>query len=178
MPTGWGGRIAATSPCSSTPHTGEDYIKRIVGLPGDTVQVTHGILSVNAKPSSGRGSPIITSANGSSRIGVTRTTSAYRYSESLPGGLSHEILGDETNLPEDSLPQDSTPIFKVPPDRFFAMGDNRDNSNDSRLSLGYVPLANLVGRAEFSLFSRARVFRCGGSWSTSRLAFAGSACCG
>jgi signal peptidase I len=57
--------------------------------------------------------------------------------------------------PEDSLPHDNTGTFKVPPGHFFAMGDNRDNSNDSRLELGYVPLANLVGQAEFCYFSWA-----------------------
>jgi signal peptidase I len=63
-------------------------------------------------------------------------------------------LGGPVKFPEDSLPQDNTGKFTVPPNRFFAMGDNRDNSNDSRLGLGYVPLENLVGRAEFCYFSR------------------------
>jgi signal peptidase I len=137
------------------PHTGADFIKRIVGLPGDSVQVSRGVLSINGQ------------AVQRTRIGdyherewlepYQRYTDdvRYRYSETLASGLSYEILGVEMTLPEDSLPQDNTPVFKVPPGRFFAMGDNRDNSNDSRLDLGYVPLTNLVGRAEFSLFSRA-----------------------
>jgi signal peptidase I len=66
----------------------------------------------------------------------------------MPGGVKHEILGDFTSQPEDSAPQDNTRVFEVPAGSFFAMGDNRDNSDDSRLNLGYVPIENLVGRAD------------------------------
>jgi signal peptidase I len=66
----------------------------------------------------------------------------------MPDGVKHEILGDLVSQPEDSAPQDNTDVYEVPPDHFFAMGDNRDNSLDSRLGLGYVPLENLVGRAD------------------------------
>ncbi len=137
------------------PHTGEDYIKRIVGLPGDTVQLSHGILSINGQAVQRRR---IADYHERTWLDIYRRYDdrlRYRYSETLSGGQPHEILGGDLTLPEDSLPQDNTPVFEVPPDRFFAVGDNRDNSNDSRLGLGYVPLANLVGRAEFSLFSRA-----------------------
>jgi signal peptidase I len=137
------------------PHTGEDYIKRIVGLPGDTVQLSHGILSINGQAVQRRR---IADYHERTWLDIYRRyddTLRYRYSESIPGGQPHEILGGDVTLPEDSLPQDNTPMFRVPPDRFFAIGDNRDNSSDSRFTLGYVPLANLVGRAEFCLFSRA-----------------------
>ena len=137
------------------PHTGEDYIKRIVGLPGDTVQVSHGILSINGQAVQRRR---IADYHVRTWLDIYQRYDdrvRYRYIETLPNGLSHEILGADLNQPEDSLPQDNTPVFDVPPDRFFAMGDNRDNSGDSRFSLGYVPLANLIGRAEFCLFSRA-----------------------
>ena len=66
----------------------------------------------------------------------------------MPNGVVHDILGNFANQPEDALSQDDTPVFEVPPDHFFAMGDNRDNSSDSRLGLGYVPVENLVGRAD------------------------------
>jgi signal peptidase I len=137
------------------PHTGEDYIKRIVGLPGDTVQLSHGIVSIN-----GRAAQRTRIADYHERTWLEmyrryEDNVRYRYTETLPDGQPHEILGGYVTLPEDSLPQDNTGTFKVPPDRFFAIGDNRDNSNDSRLELGYVPLANLVGRAELFYFSRA-----------------------
>jgi signal peptidase I len=137
------------------PHSGEDYIKRIVGLPGDTVQVNHGIVSIN-----GQTAERTRIADYHERVWYEnyqrdQDNVRYRYIETLPGGQSHEILGGPVKFPEDSLPQDNTGRFTVPPGRFFAMGDNRDNSNDSRLGLGYVPLTNLVGRAEFCYFSRA-----------------------
>jgi signal peptidase I len=73
-----------------------------------------------------------------------------QYSETLPGGRSHRIieLGD-------ALPLDNTLIYRVPPGYVFAMGDNRDNSQDSRVltAVGYIPIENLVGRAEFLFFS-------------------------
>lgn len=136
------------------PHTGEDYIKRIVGLPGDIVQLNHGIVSIN-----GQIAERTRIADYHERVWYeeyrrNQDDVRYRYIETLPGGQPHEILGGPIGFPEDSLPQDNTGKFTVPPNRFFAMGDNRDNSNDSRLEMGYVPLANLVGRAEFCYFSR------------------------
>jgi signal peptidase I len=133
----------------------EDYIKRVIGLPGDRIQVVRGVLFINGE------------ASKRERIGdylehevecfpseddceraVAHDYLRYHYIETMPGGVRHEILGDETTMPEDSLPQDNTGVFQVPADSFFAMGDNRDNSNDSRLGLGTVPIDNLVGRAD------------------------------
>jgi signal peptidase I len=136
------------------PHTGEDYIKRIVGLPGDTVQLTRGVVSINGQ--TGQRTRITDYHERTWQEMYRRYEDdvRYRYTETLPNGRPHDILGGHVTLPEDSLPQDNTGTFKVPDGRFFAIGDNRDNSNDSRLDLGYVPLANLVGRAEFCYFSR------------------------
>jgi signal peptidase I len=137
------------------PHTGQDYIKRIVGLPGDKIQVTHGILIINGQPSTRvrvgdyleHEAPCHPSEDDCQfRMAVDELR--YHYIETLPNGVTHQILGETTNEPEDSMPQDNTEVFDVPPDHFFAMGDNRDNSLDSRLGLGYVPLENLVGRAD------------------------------
>jgi signal peptidase I len=137
------------------PHTGEDYIKRIVGLPGDTIQLSRGVISINGQPVQ---RTRIADYHERTWLEMYRRYDdivRYRYAESIPGSQPHEILGNEIRLSEDSMPQDNTGIFKVPPGHFFAVGDNRDNSNDSRFQLGYVPLTNLVGRVEFCHFSRA-----------------------
>jgi signal peptidase I len=118
-----------------------DYIKRIVGLPGDTIQVVHGILNINGTPVTREEVAPFTDEDG-------RTYT--RYVETLPNGVKHPILeqGDDEAL-------DNTQPYKVPPGHYFAMGDNRDNSRDSRVTdeVGYVPAENLIGRAEFLFFS-------------------------
>jgi len=130
------------------PHTGEDYIKRIVGLPGDKIQVRQGILIINGEPSKRERISDYLEREWLDSYDRPENDLRYHYIETLPDGVRHEILGDFTVQPEDSAPQDNTAIFEVPADSFFAMGDNRDNSNDSRLDLGYVPIENLVGRAD------------------------------
>jgi signal peptidase I len=137
------------------PHNGEDYIKRIVGLPGDTVQLSHGIVSINGQAAQRRRIADYHERDWLEIYQRYTDDVRYRYIETLPGGQAHEILGGYVTAPEDAMPQDDTGMFKVPPGHFFAMGDNRDNSNDSRLELGYVPLMNLVGQAEFCYFSWA-----------------------
>jgi len=122
-----------------------DYIKRIIGLPGDTVQVRGGILEINgvAVKRERLGTYVYQDTRG-----VFHNT--VRYLETLPGGVSHEILEES-----DSYPADNTPLYRVPEGYFFAMGDNRDNSRDSRFldGVGYIPKENLVGRAEVLFFS-------------------------
>ncbi|MBT7941739.1 MAG: signal peptidase I, partial [Alphaproteobacteria bacterium] len=119
-----------------------DYIKRIIGLPGDTVQLKNSILFINNKPVRRERVEDFVAPTGFGNY--TRTP---RYLETLPGGKRHYLL-EET---EDSF-RDSTPVYKVPEDHYFAMGDNRDNSSDSRV-IGFIPKVNLVGRAEFLFFS-------------------------
>lgn len=122
-----------------------DYIKRIVGLPGDTIQVRGGILHIN-------GEAVKRERVGEyvyeDRHGISRTTILYK--ETLPNGVSHEILEES-----DSYPADNTPVYRVPEGHFFGMGDNRDHSQDSRflMDVGYIPKENLVGRAEMMFFS-------------------------
>ena len=130
------------------PHTGEDYIKRIVGLPGDKIQVVHGILTINGEASKRERIGDYLEHEVDDRSDTPYTVLRYHYIETMPNGVKHEILGEPTSEPEDSHSQDDTPVFTVPDDAFFAMGDNRDNSSDSRLELGYVPVENLVGRAD------------------------------
>src|SRR5579862_488385 len=122
-----------------------DFIKRIVGLPGATVQEKDGILYIN-------GQPVQRENLGSYVYDESGRTATYTlYTETLPTGYRHPIieLGD-------NMPLDNTGVFTVPPGHYFMMGDNRDNSADSRdpsSGVGYVPAENLVGRAVFIFYS-------------------------
>jgi signal peptidase I len=123
-----------------------DYIKRVIGLPGDRIQMKGGLLYINGtlvKREPTDGCDVPPEAAGAQVV--------QRYWETLPNGVGHCIieLGDDRLL-------DNTPVFLVPPDSYFMMGDNRDNSSDSRdpaSGVGYVPAENLVGHAEFIFFS-------------------------
>jgi signal peptidase I len=119
------------------------WVKRVIGLPGDHVQVRQGIVWINGQPASIKPDGI-----GEAEDDNGAGEPARRYIETLPGGVSHEIfkLYDNGRL-------DNTPEVVVPPDRLFVMGDNRDNSADSRVSVreggvGLLPTDNLVGRVD------------------------------
>jgi signal peptidase I len=122
-----------------------DYIKRIIGLPGDRIQVTDGILNVNgvAVKRERVGNYVEYDAQGN---GAHRTL----FNETLPEGRVHPILEIT-----DAGIFDNTGEYVVPAGHYFMMGDNRDNSMDSRarFEVGFVPAENLVGRAEFLFFS-------------------------
>jgi len=122
-----------------------DYIKRIVGLPGDTIQLVESVLHINGKPVERR--KVEDFINEESPGQFSRST---RYIETLPNGREHYILEEWENTA-----YDTTGVYKVPQGHYFAMGDNRDHSRDSRFldQVGYVPKNNLVGRAEFLFFS-------------------------
>jgi signal peptidase I len=127
------------------PDPSVDYIKRVVGLPGDKIIVKDGQLIINGvgvpRVKTGQiDNPDITEAN--------RPVDVYR--ETLPNGVSYDTL----DLTPNSI-GDNTREFDVPPDHYFMMGDNRDNSSDSRFTVGYVPAENLVGRANLVFFSIA-----------------------
>jgi signal peptidase I len=117
---------------------GVDYVKRIVGLPGDTVQMRDGVLYINGElvprkriedyPFAFEGA----------------TVAMHQYVETSPGGAAYRII-----KVGDNGPLDNTPIYTVPPGNYFTLGDNRDNSLDSRVQsqFGSIPAAKLIGRA-------------------------------
>ncbi len=117
-----------------------DYIKRLVGLPGDRIQVREGVLSIN-----GQVVPRVKQEDFEQEQPDGTPIAITRYRETLPNGVSYDVLD---SMPEGPL--DNTPVYTVPADHYFFMGDNRDSSQDSRVLevVGYVPLENLVGRAE------------------------------
>jgi signal peptidase I len=121
-----------------------DYIKRIVGLPGDRLQVKDGILHINGEPAEVEPIGQFVDTMDGRQIDVPL------YVEILPGSeRAHEIL----DLTERGR-LDNTGVFEVPPGHVFAMGDNRDNSLDSRThAVGFIPVENLIGRAEIIMFS-------------------------
>jgi signal peptidase I len=132
------------------PRDGQtDYIKRVIGLPGDKIQMKEGRLYIN-----GEIVPRTPIAKAQTEDFYGREGEVPTYEETLPGGVKHTII----EIQGDTGFYDNTGVYEVPPNNYFMMGDNRDNSTDSRVSpdqggVGYVPFENLVGRAELIFFS-------------------------
>ncbi len=131
-----------------------DYIKRLVGLPGDRIQVIQGRLYIN-------GQMLHRETVGMHRIETPEGTNEtiMEYIETFPDGTMHTIYEES-----DNEPLDNTEEFMVPEGHYFMMGDNRDNSQDSRVPelVGFVPSQNLIGRAEilfFSIDESANIFK-------------------
>lgn len=124
-----------------------DYIKRVIGLPGDEVQMRSGVLYINgtAVPKVPDGDFLTRESD--EEAGARKIP---RFVETLPNGVTYKVLDSD---PNGSF--DNTGVFKVPAGHYFMMGDNRDNSTDSRApwGVGYVPYENLIGRAEVIFYS-------------------------
>lgn len=123
----------------------ELYVERVVGLPGDRIQIVQGVLHVN-------GAPVGRTPNGNHVLidGAGPPRRVPQYVETLPGGRAHRIIetgGDTSHF-------DDTRTYTVPPDHYFVLGDNRDNSADSRI-FGPVPAEFIRHRPLFIYWSRS-----------------------
>ena len=165
------GRILFTEPkrgdvvVFKNPSDGRDFIKRLIGLPGDRIQVRQGLLYINDKPVEAKPAGFFDEVKApqgpdgsiprceNNPVPAGGVCKKERIRETLPNGVTHDILNFENG------PGDNTPIFTVPAGQYFFMGDNRDNSADSRFAppegVGFVPAENLVGRADRIMFSSA-----------------------
>jgi signal peptidase I len=123
-----------------------DYIKRVIGLPGDRIQMKDGVLFINdvAVKKERIEDYVDTDPQGGGGVPVPQ------YEETLPNGVTYRVL-DATTVGA----VDNTDVYVVPDAHYFMMGDNRDNSQDSRYTenVGYVPVENFVGRADVLFFS-------------------------
>ncbi len=149
------------------PTLGTDYVKRLIGLPGDKVQVKNGVVYINGEAARQEPAGVFVEtmerqgaegryprcSNGP--VGEGGACEKQRLRETLPGGVTHDILNitDRGDL-------DNTAVFTVPEGHYFFMGDNRDNSTDSRVAqsasgVGFVPAENLLGRVDRVMFSSA-----------------------
>jgi signal peptidase I len=126
-----------------------DYIKRIVRLAGDHIQMRHGNLYINDQLVPRRAIKDYRYDEGGTSIVL------HQYVEALPRGTGQPPLEHQIIKVGDNGPLDNTPVYEVPPDHYFAMGDNRDNSQDSRVlsAVGYIPMENFVGRAAIIFYS-------------------------
>jgi signal peptidase I len=166
------GRILGSEPQTGDvvvfrhPVNGSDFIKRLIGTPGDKIQVKGGVLFINGIEATQQPMPpfeevydkqgpvgsLPVCANPGVALGATCVKE--RFLETLPNGVKHSILNVRTGRLDD------TPVFTVPEGKYFFMGDNRDNSTDSRvpqtaMGVGFVPFENLIGRADRIMFSSA-----------------------
>jgi signal peptidase I len=172
------GRLFARQPESGDvvvfkkpPYQEVDYIKRVIGLPGDMIQMKEGQLFINGLPvPKKRISNFVIPVSPNTVCTMpqfeetasdgTQRCSYPRFTETLPNGKSYNVLdlGSRYNGDPDLVDPDNTPVYSVPAGHLFMMGDNRDNSEDSRIpikdgGISIVPQENLVGRAAVTMFS-------------------------
>ena len=125
------------------------WVKRVVGLPGDRIQMKQGLLHVNGTPVVRERLADFADADACGKAPNARIK---RWRETLPNGVSYETLDCV-----DNGFYDNTNVYTVPSGHFFVLGDNRDNSADSRVlsAIGYIPLENFIGRARLIFYSRS-----------------------
>jgi signal peptidase I len=152
----FGGRIFGSAPQRGDvvvfrlpKDTRIDYVKRLMGLPGDRIQMKDGLLYINDVPVQRESLPDYV---GEDPCGTDPMVSVKRWREKLPNGVSYQALDCV-----DNGFYDNTPVFTIPAGQYFMIGDNRDNSMDSRglSSVGYVPFENLIGRVDLIFYSGA-----------------------
>ena len=148
------------------PVNSKAYVSRLIGLPGDRVQMRDGVVYLNGLPAktepagqfeevfAEQGPMGTTPRCGNAPVGVGGICTRERLRETLPAGVTHDILNIDASF------VDNTPLYSVPADSYFFLGDNRDNSFDSRFDpavggLGFVPAENLIGRVDRVIFSSA-----------------------
>ncbi len=148
----WSGRIGASAPARGDvvvfklpTDNRTDYIKRVIGLPGDVIHVENGVLFINNEAVKREALEPFLDHDAAGRDKPIR-----RYRETLPNGVSYETLDEKNGGMADNVGP-----YRVPEGHYFMMGDNRDNSTDSRFlrHVGYVPEDNLVGPARILFFS-------------------------
>ncbi|MDO5612416.1 MAG: signal peptidase I [Paracoccus sp. (in: a-proteobacteria)] len=167
------GRILASDPVRGDvvvfrhPSRNVDFIKRLIGMPGDTVQMRGGRVWINGQEvpqvpngtfteiKEPQGPQRLVPACANDPVPPGGACEYQRFTETLPNGVAHDVL----NI-RDGWIADDTPVFTVPEGQYFFMGDNRDNSEDSRFGaitggVGFVPAEYLIGRADRIMFSSA-----------------------
>ena len=128
-------------------NDGTRFVKRVIGIPGDKVQMIEGELYINDQKVQRKSVENFLDYESNKRIP--------RYIEELPGSREHEILIDHAISKTANTLAYDTPVYYVPKDQFFVMGDNRNNSTDSRFSeiVGFVPMENIIGRVRMVALS-------------------------
>jgi signal peptidase I len=123
---------------------GVDYVQRVIGLPGDKIQMKEGVLIINGTPV-----PRVFDKDYDETDYLGHHVTGKQYTETLSNGVSYHVLKTK-----DDGNANTTPVYEVPAGSFFMMGDNRDNSEDSRFNaVGFIPFDRLIGRPWMIYFS-------------------------